>query len=65
MVIESEAAALPQLLDACTVNVLVPAVLGVPVIAPLVEFSDNPAGIEPAVTVQLRGAVPVAVVICE
>jgi hypothetical protein len=35
-----------------------PAVVGVPVMAPVLEFRLNPAGSEPADTVQLRDPVP-------
>ena len=42
----------------CTVNVADPAVVGVPDIRPVEVLSDNPAGREPEVTVQLSGASP-------
>lgn len=50
------------LLESCTwiVAVVVTAALGVPLITPLVEASDRPAGSEPPVTDQLYGGVPPA-----
>ena len=42
----------------CTVKVKVPEADGVPVIAPVELFSDNPPGREPAVKLQLYGVVP-------
>ena len=57
--------AVPARLVACTVNALVPEVVGVPVIAPVEEFRDSPAGSEPAARLQVIGAVPVAVRVCE
>jgi hypothetical protein len=41
-----------------TVNVEVPAVVGVPVTAPLEAFSDSPAGKVPEAMLQVKGAVP-------
>ena len=35
-----------------------PAVVGVPVIAPVVVFSDNPAGSAPALTAKVDAPVP-------
>ena len=43
---------------AVTVKFQVPAVVGVPVIAPVDESSDNPAGSVPTVTLQVMGGVP-------
>jgi hypothetical protein len=57
--------AVPALLVACAVNVPVPAVVGDPVIAPVEEFSDSPAGRLPLARVQVIGVVPVAVSVCE
>lgn len=45
---------------ACTVKLVVPAVVGAPVIAPVEAFSDSPAGSVPAVKDQLTGATPPA-----
>jgi hypothetical protein len=42
----------------CAVKVNVPETLGVPLIAPVELFSDNPPGRAPAVTLQLYGGVP-------
>ena len=42
----------------CTVNDEVPAVVGVPDIAPVPAARLNPAGSDPALTLQLYGAVP-------
>ena len=58
--IESTLASLPVPLVAVIVGVLVPAVVGVPVIAPPLE-SERPAGREPLVTDQVIVASPVAV----
>lgn len=44
--------------DTCTVKLDVPAVVGVPVIAPLVAFKLKPAGKVPVVIFQLYGAIP-------
>ena len=57
-VIERVALAAPQLFEACAVNVLVPAVVGVPLIAPVEEFSDSPAGRAPPLIAHVKGAVP-------
>jgi hypothetical protein len=43
---------------ACIVNGKVPAAAGVPLIAPVDAFKLNPAGSEPAVTLNVYGAVP-------
>ena len=43
---------------AVTVNEKVPAVVGVPLIWPLVKLSVRPAGSAPLVTAQLYGVVP-------
>ncbi len=43
---------------AWTVNVKVPEALGIPLIAPVELFGANPPGREPAVMLQLYGAVP-------
>jgi len=42
----------------CTVNVLAPVALGVPVIAPVLAVSDKPAGRAPAMTDHVYGIVP-------
>ena len=44
----------------CMVNVVAPSVVGVPVIAPLAEFSDRPPGKEPpfVATDQVYGGTP-------
>src|SRR6266404_3314319 len=60
IVIERPFVAEPPALVACTVKLLVPAVVGVPVIAPL-EFSDSPAGRLPETTVQDGDPVPLRV----
>ena len=59
--------ALPEALSAtCTVKLAAPAVVGVPLIVPVVELSARPAGRAPPVTDQLYGLVPpVAVSVCE
>ena len=62
---EREVVEVPQLLEACTVNVAIAAAVGVPEIVPVEALSASPAGSEPAVTVQVIGAVPVAVSVCE
>ena len=43
---------------AWTVKLLVPAVVGEPVIAPVEALRDSPAGSEPIETVQVIGATP-------
>ena len=60
IVIESALASLPEPFVAVIVGALVPAVVGVPVMAPPLE-SDRPAGREPLVTDQVIVASPVAV----
>jgi hypothetical protein len=48
------------------VKLAVPAVVGVPVIAPVELFSVSPAGSDPAVIPQVYGAVPpVTAMLCE
>lgn len=42
----------------CTVKLLVPSTVGVPVIAPVLLFSDRPAGKLPALIDQVEGVVP-------
>ena len=42
----------------CTVKVLVPVALGVPVMAPELAFSDKPAGSAPAAIVRAYGGAP-------
>jgi hypothetical protein len=44
---------LPLLLDTAIVKLLVPVVVGVPVIAPVLELIESPAGKEPTDTVQV------------
>ena len=44
--------------DTWTVKLAVPAVVGVPVMAPVDEFSDKPAGRAPADKDQVFGVVP-------
>ena len=51
--------ALPTELAACTVNVNVPAVVGVPEMSPE-ALSVSPAGKSPLVTLHVMGAAPVA-----
>ena len=60
MTILSALVAFPALLDALTVKLNVPAVVGVPVIAPVFPFKFKPAGRLPADIDQVIGAVPVA-----
>ena len=64
IVIESTLASLPVELVAVMVGVDVPAVVGVPVIAPPLD-SDRPAGSEPLVTDHVIVASPAAVSVCE
>ena len=45
-----------------TVNVLLPVVVGAPVMAPVAAFSIRPAGSEPTEMLQVTGGVPPAVV---
>jgi hypothetical protein len=52
--------ALPILFAALTVKLNVPAVVGVPVIAPVVAFKPKPAGRLPAEIDHVIGTVPVA-----
>jgi len=52
---------LPAEFVALTVKLDVPAVVGVPVIAPVVAFKFKPVGRLPAVTAHVIGVVPVAV----
>ena len=42
----------------CTVMLLVPVAVGVPVMAPELVFNDNPVGKVPTVTDQVYGVVP-------
>ena len=51
----------PAELDALTVKLNVPAVVGVPVIAPLDVFRFKPVGSVPLLIAQVIGVVPVAV----
>ena len=60
IVIERLLELLPAVFVAVTVNVLVAAVVGVPLITPVLALSDNPAGSEPLVMLHVIGAVPVA-----
>src|SRR5437867_3464684 len=57
--IDKVAVAVPKLLVACTVNVAVPAVVGVPLIVPE-GLSDSDAGSEPLARLQVMVPVPVA-----
>ena len=52
---------LPAELDALTVKLNVPAVVGVPVIAPLDMFRFKPVGSVPLLISQVMGVVPVTV----
>jgi len=52
--------AFPALLDALTVKLDVPAVIGVPDIVPVFTFKPKPAGRLPTVIAHVIGAVPVA-----
>ena len=51
----------PALFVALTVKLNVPAVVGVPVIAPLIPFKLKPAGRLPLAILHVIGVVPVAV----
>ena len=51
--------------DAPIVPVYVPAVVGVPVIAPLTGLSESPGGSEPDATAKVDANVPVAVTVWE
>jgi hypothetical protein len=51
-------AALPVESTTCAVKLNVPAVVGVPVIAPVELFSVNPAGSEPLVIEYVYGGIP-------
>ena len=42
----------------CTVKLLTPGVVGVPLITPVLALSESPAGRVPVATVQLKGARP-------
>jgi hypothetical protein len=42
------------------VNLYVPTVVGVPVIAPVVALNVKPGGIDPAVITKVKGVVPPA-----
>src|SRR5205085_2648716 len=56
----------PTLSLTASVKLAVPAVVGVPVIAPVPALRFSPAGSAPTVTDQLSGAVPpLAVAVCE
>ena len=57
---ESCLVALPALFSALTVNVDVPAVVGIPLITPVLAFSVRPPGKLPALTLHVIEAVPVA-----
>ena len=57
--------ALPAALLAWSVNANAPAVEGVPLRIPVEEPNVSPAGSAPLDTVQVMGAVPVAVSVCE
>ena len=63
MTIESGLVELAPEFCACTVKDAVPAVLGVPVIAPVEEFSESPAGRLPET--MLHVTAPAAVRVCE
>jgi len=65
IVIDNEFVAEPALLEACTVKLLVPTLVGVPVTAPAEELRDSPAGSAPLARFQRIGVVPEAVSICE
>ncbi len=41
-----------------TVKLVVPVPVGVPVMAPVEAFTDNPAGSDPIVTLQVNGVAP-------
>ena len=56
---------LPAVFVAVTMNVETPAVVGVPLIAPVEEPRASPAGSVPLVTFHMIGAVPVAAKVCE
>ena len=50
----------PQLFAACAVKMVVPPVVGVPLMTPLAEFNDSPAGRAPLLIDHVIGAVPLA-----
>ena len=56
---------LPFALAAAMVKLLVPAVEGVPAITPVAEFNDNPAGSEPAATLQLTPGQELPAIVAE
>ena len=56
---------LPAVLVAATVNVETLAVVGVPLMIPVVAPKLRPAGSVPLVTPQVMGVVPVAARVCE
>ena len=64
IVSENGSASLLIALVAVIVKLKVPAVVGVPVIAPVVAFSVSPAGNAPVVTLKVMGALPVAAIDC-
>jgi hypothetical protein len=54
----------PAAFVAVTVGVNTPVAVGIPLMIPVDEASDNPAGKAPPVTLQVIGAVPVATIVC-
>jgi hypothetical protein len=54
----------PPAFIAVTVKVEAPAVVGVPLMMPVEDPKDSPAGSAPLVTLHVIGAVPVAASVC-
>ena len=54
----------PPALAAVTVNAKTPAALGVPLMIPVEDPKDSPAGSVPLVTFQIIGAGPTAASVC-
>jgi len=63
MTMLSSLVSFPATLVALTVKLNVPAVVGVPVIAPLVAFKLNPVGRLPLTISHVIGAVPLAEIV--
>ena len=61
IVIDSSFVSLPALFSALTVKLAVPAVVGVPLISPVVSSSVRPSGRAPPLMLHLMGVVPLAV----
>ena len=54
----------PPALVALTVKVKMPAAVGAPLMMPVEDAKENPAGSAPLVTLHVIGAVPVAARVC-